>query len=253
VQADAAGASEPQSLLLQRALPELSGVLESSREAILQNTQRLVGRLEGRLASQLPGPQGSPDALLHGQVPMTTVTSVTSYFGTGPPGASTSTAPVAVPAPAPLAPVLAPAGPVEPGPPVSTGLARVYTVTDAWREWQEGLAGRPAIRELEERWGSRWRPGNTLKVQFCRRKVIWDAIRARMARGRTEEEAVAELEQLRAGRSLNQLVDELRQRRQRQPEGPRPQGKRGQSKRGRGGLWGRRGGLPRGKRPAKRL
>jgi hypothetical protein len=53
VQADTAGASEPQSLLLQRALPELSSVLESSREAILQNTQRLVSRLEGRLASQL--------------------------------------------------------------------------------------------------------------------------------------------------------------------------------------------------------
>ena len=112
----------------------------------------------------------------------------------------------------------APASPAEPGPPVSTGLARVYTVKDAWREWQEGLAGQPAIRELEERWGSRWRPGNTLKVQFCRRKVIWDAVRVYMARGKTEEEAIAELEQLRNGRSLNQLVDELRQRRQRQQE-----------------------------------
>jgi hypothetical protein len=82
------------------------------------------------------------------------MTSVTSYFGTGPPGASTtSTAAVATatPALAPPAPVPAPAGPVEPGLPVSASLARVYTVKDAWQEWQEGLAGRLAIRELEER------------------------------------------------------------------------------------------------------
>jgi hypothetical protein len=39
----------------------------------------------------------------------------------------------------------------EPGLPAIIALARVYTVKDAWREWQEGLAGRPAIRELEER------------------------------------------------------------------------------------------------------
>lgn len=237
MQADAAGPSEPQSLLLQRALPELSSVLESSREAILQNTQRLVGWLEGRLRNL----QGSLDALLHGEVPITTtVTAVTSYFGTGPPGPGAA---VPVPPPAPVAVAAAVAAPspspfTEPGLPAITALARVYTVKDAWREWQEGLAGRPAIRELEERWGSRWRPGNTVKVQFCRRKVIWDAVRARIARGRTEEEAVAELEQLRAGRSLNQLVDELHQRRQRPQEGPgRQRGGRGQarpSRRGRG-------------------
>jgi hypothetical protein len=144
-----------------------------------------------------------------------------------------------------------------------TALARVFTVKDAWREWRDGLPGQVAIRELEERWGSRWRPGNTIKVQFCRRKVIWDAVRARRARGRTEEEAVDELEQLRAGRSLNQLVDELRQRRQRRQEGQegqegpslrgkgRGQGK--QSRRGRGGLWGRRGGASRGKQLTKGL
>ena len=64
------------------------------------------------------------------------------------------------------------------------------------------------------KWGSRWRPGNTLRAQFCRRKVIWDAILARVASGRSEEEAVAEVEQLRAGQSLSRLVDILKQRRQ---------------------------------------
>jgi hypothetical protein len=89
----------------------------------------------------------------------------------------------------------------------------VLTVEDVWREWKEGLGGQPAVQDLEDKWGSRWRPGNTLRVQFCRRKVIWDAILARIARGRSEEEAVAEVERIRAGKSLNRLVDTLRQRR----------------------------------------
>ena len=60
----------------------------------------------------------------------------------------------------------------EPGPPVYAELAKAYTVQDVWREWQDGLGGRPAVRELEEAWGSRWRPGNMVRVQFCRRKVL---------------------------------------------------------------------------------
>jgi len=48
-------------------------------------------------------------------------------------------------------------------------------------------------------------------VQFCRRKVIWDALRARTARGKSVEEAIAELEQLRAGQSLKRLAEKLRQ------------------------------------------
>jgi len=238
VQADAAGASEPQSLLLQRALPELSSVLQSSREAILQNSQRLAARLE----EKVQGLQASLDALLHGQVPVT----FTGYLGSGP-------APVAVPVTAIQATIAVPAAtaPLGQGPPIYAALATVYTVKDAWREWQEGLAGRPAVRELEEKWGSRWRPGNTVRVQFCRRKVLWDALLARVARGKSEDEAVAELEQLRAGRSLSRLVDELRQRQQRRdppershqlPLPVRGQGRRGQRRRGRWGLWGRRGG-----------
>lgn len=46
VRADAEDASEPASLLLQRALPELAGVLQSTREALLQSSQRLANRLE---------------------------------------------------------------------------------------------------------------------------------------------------------------------------------------------------------------
>jgi hypothetical protein len=67
---------------------------------------------------------------------------------------------------------------------------------------------------------------------------------ARVARGKTEEEAVTELELLRAGRGLNQLADELKHRRQRRP-GPGPNSRRGQGRAGRWALYGRRGGLMR--------
>ena len=42
-----------------------------------------------------------------------------------------------------------------PSPLVVTALARAFTVADVWREWKEGLASQPAIRELEQTWGSR--------------------------------------------------------------------------------------------------
>jgi hypothetical protein len=209
VQSDAAVGVEPPSLLLQRALPELSGVLESSRAALLQNSQRLANRLESRLQ----GIQDSIDALFQGRMPVT----FTGYFGAGP-GPAAPAAPAAsarvgqdamppVPVPAHIA--LSPRASVSRGPdadssmPVLATLARAFTVKDVWREWQEGLAGQPAIRELEEKWGSRWRPSNVARVQFCRRKVIWDEIIARTTRGKSADEAVVELELKRAGRSLN--------------------------------------------------
>jgi hypothetical protein len=37
------------------------------------------------------------------------------------------------------------------GPLILTALARVFIVKNAWQEWQEGLAGQPALRELETR------------------------------------------------------------------------------------------------------
>ncbi|KAF6513187.1 hypothetical protein HZS61_007445 [Fusarium oxysporum f. sp. conglutinans] len=147
VRSDAAGATEPLSLLVQRALPELSGVLESTREALLQNNQRLAIRLEARLE----GIQGGLDSLLQGKVPIT----FTGHFGAGP---AVSLAPAPAPSAAPTlnfntAPAPAPEPPV-PGMPVVAALAKVFTVRDVWKEWEEGIAGQPAVRVLEETWGS---------------------------------------------------------------------------------------------------
>jgi hypothetical protein len=151
VQSNAAGATEPQSLLVQRALPELSGVLESSREAVLQNSQRLASRLESRLTSEVRAVQdqlrdlrGSLDVILQGQVPLKTVT---YYYGAGPAAlAAPAPAPAGMPlASAPLAhgpsAALEPPAPLAPSMPVITALAKAFTVRDAWREWKEGIAG----------------------------------------------------------------------------------------------------------------
>ncbi|RKK17798.1 hypothetical protein BFJ65_g8123 [Fusarium oxysporum f. sp. cepae] len=218
------------------------------------NSQRLAIRLEARLE----GIQDGLDALLQGKVPVT----FTGHFGARPAvslAPAPSTAPTlnfnTAPAPAPEPPV--------PGMPVVAALAKVFTVRDVWKEWEEGIAGQPAVRVLEETWGSRWRPGNGIRVQFCRRKVIWDKLLARTASGKNEEEAIAELELLRAGRSLNRLVDELKQRRRRgrgqgqgrirvqvgtpvpDDPGPGPRPTRGQGHRGRWARLGRRQTAPR--------
>jgi len=126
-------------------------VLESSREAVLQNSQRLASRLESRLTSEVRAVQdqlrdlrGSLDAILQGQVPLKTVT---YYYGAGPAAlAAPAPAPAGMPlASAPLAhgPSAAPEPPAPPAPsmPVITALAKAFTVRDAWREWKEGITG----------------------------------------------------------------------------------------------------------------
>ena len=211
VQASVADIAEPPSLLLQRALPELYSLLESTRTTILRSNQQLAAQLASQIASQLASQEAKLlNTLLSSKIPVTITSSLGASPGLEPgaPGAAPGLGPALEPAPAP-------ALTGQPtGPPIVASLAKVLTVEDVWREWKEGLGGRPAVQELESKWGSHWRPGNTLRVQFCRRKVIWDTILARIASGRSEEEAVAEVERIRAGKSLNRLVDTLRQRRQ---------------------------------------
>jgi hypothetical protein len=52
------------------------------------------------------------------------------------------------------------------------------------------------------------RPKPKDKTAWSRRKVILDELKRLIARGRTEEAAVAELEALRAGRHLRRLIDD---------------------------------------------
>jgi hypothetical protein len=125
VQAGVADATEPPSLLLQRALPELCGLIESTRNAILHSSQQLAGQLASQLASQ---ESKFLDTLLSGKIPIT----ITGYLGAGPslvlgvPAAAPAAAPAVAAA---LTPVSQPAAP-----PIITSLAKVYTVEDAWRK-----------------------------------------------------------------------------------------------------------------------
>ena len=141
VQASVANTMEPQSLLSQRALLELSSLVESTRNAILHNSQQLAGHLAGQLASQFASQLTSQltsqerkilGILLSGKVPAKT----TGYLegeGGGVPGASTSLSltpgvPGLAPVPELEPPADQPTGAV---PPVVARLAKIFTVEDA--------------------------------------------------------------------------------------------------------------------------
>jgi hypothetical protein len=47
------------------------------------------------------------------------------------------------------------------GPPTYTFI-KAQTVADVWREYKEGIAGGPAVEELERLWQARWRPSHHL-------------------------------------------------------------------------------------------
>jgi hypothetical protein len=195
------------------ALPEISAAFESSRDTVLHNSGQLIGSLERRLDAQLNNLDARLSnvpytlcALVQGRV----IIPLIGYLGgldavgavgglgiVGGPGAvarlGTAGGPVALGTP--TSTVLP-----EQSPPVLRALTKAYTVQDVWRDWKDGVGGRLAVRDLlEERWGSRWRPGGTIRTQFYRRKVIWDELLTRISRGQSEDEAVAELERLRGG------------------------------------------------------
>jgi hypothetical protein len=62
-----------------------------------------------------------------------------------------------------------------PGPPAVI-LMDAHTVANMWRELKEGITGRPALQELERIWGARWRPGQTMRMAWCRRKAVLEEI-----------------------------------------------------------------------------
>jgi len=92
-------------------------------------------------------------------------------------------------------------------------LYKARTVGEVWREWDQGILGMPAVRELEERWGSRWRPSQKERTAFCRRKVVVDEVMRLKAQGKSVDDAITTLELLRNERSLWALTVDLLARR----------------------------------------
>jgi len=89
------------------------------------------------------------------------------------------------------------------------------TVADVWREWKEGIAGRPALEELENRWGHHWRLGSAMRMAWCRRKVVLDEVSRLIQSGLDPELAVATLDERRqqAGQSLPAFIRAIQGRR----------------------------------------
>jgi hypothetical protein len=227
------------SLLLQKALPELCTILENMRTNLLathqQTSQWLFTQLANRLASQEDQnarkiETSRPNITINGAVNILLPDGGTVVGGQLPRPALAPAVVVSIsgpePSPRPAFIWQAPISTAESTEPTATAtspsdslmprvtsLTTVYTVEDLWRQWKEGLPGEPApVRDLEDRYGSRWRPDNKVRVQFCRRKVIWDEILRLIRSGKSEAEAVRAVEALRAGQSLNRFIDILKKR-----------------------------------------
>lgn len=115
-----------------------------------------------------------------------------------------------------MAPALA-----RPAPPVIAATARysmkrdpTMTVMDLWTEYNVGLDGGPAVRELETTDKS-WRSGDERESGFFRkRRTILDEIDKMIANGLSEEAAVNVMEQRKGeDRTLDWLVKDLRRER----------------------------------------
>ena len=48
----------------------------------------------------------------------------------------------------------------------------ICTVKDLWREWTVGIAGGQAVKDLEAKWGTKWRSNSTETRFFNRRRKI---------------------------------------------------------------------------------
>ena len=79
----------------------------------------------------------------------------------------------------------------------------IQTVPDLWREWTAGLGNRPAVQSLEDSYGAAWRPSQSERVMFGRRKVIIDEIRARQSEGLSVAAAVEQVELVRQRGNLS--------------------------------------------------
>jgi hypothetical protein len=161
---------QQQATLLQQALPQIPAAIYNCRDALLAQGTKLnsliqsvldgrLMRVEGTLnclvqsqlgaaqqlaeqltsigidaAQQLPGIQVSLTLRLQAHA------NFSAYLQSDTPYSATALRPTAAPQPA--------------GPPAYTLIA-AHTVADIWREYKEGIAGGPAVEQLEQQW--QWR------------------------------------------------------------------------------------------------
>lgn len=93
---------------------------------------------------------------------------------------------------------------------------RISTIPEMWREWTVGTMGCPSVEELDQRYGSRWRPEHKERQFYSVRKVIVEELRRRaIEKGGYKENIAAvveemEIERTRSGVSLAKISGILR-------------------------------------------
>jgi Transcriptional activator of glycolytic enzymes len=94
--------------------------------------------------------------------------------------------------------------------PVVEMSAEIQTVILAWQEYRHGFCGKPALKELEDRYGPKWRSEQAKGKSFRRRLPIYLSIEC-MATKIEEDSAVSLLENYRVANkmSLFKLATEI--------------------------------------------
>jgi Transcriptional activator of glycolytic enzymes len=118
-------------VLLEQAIPEVSHAIYSSRDTILAETARQLKTMAGVLNKL----QSDYQMLANGQIQLTGqfVHPVSAALQDN----SISTTPITVLGTSP-----------DSGPPTYT-LVKACTVSEIWREWNKGILGGPAVKDLE--------------------------------------------------------------------------------------------------------
>ena len=93
------------------------------------------------------------------------------------------------------------------------------TVVELLRIWREGIAGMPAIDELEQRFGCKWRSHKNEREFFSTRKVIIDEVAWRAsASGTAEKDVAKQMDRQKGQASLDRLMKVIRAQRKLRPQ-----------------------------------
>jgi hypothetical protein len=148
---------QQQATLLQQVLPQVSAAIYNSRDALLQQGARINAAVETTLDGRLAKLEGSVNCLINSQLGAAQLLLAGQLNAAGPGAAQPVAGQIQLPPftlalqPAAAEPTTRPAGPP------AYNFISARTVGDVWREYKEGIAGGPAVEELERQWQARWR------------------------------------------------------------------------------------------------
>ena len=215
---------DPHSLAIQKAVPALNDRLRTIT-GVIQNGQithaQALRSLESIIASRVSQLTSAIDDFVGGSFTCQFVPRSQAQGDVAGPRAlpfAGATASPPVPVPLPLAALARTA----PSIPDYTMSRTIQTIPELWQEWTLGLLGQPAIKKLDELYGSRWRtgPGKASERQFySRRKTLITKIQrlatilaASHGGDPPYQLVVAQLEEQRqrSGLSLSKVIDTLK-------------------------------------------